>query len=173
MYAFDFIKKQGIPSAEKYPYTSHMHRCKYDEEEDKEFQIADFKVYEHILNYDLEKLACHHAVAVPVFINDCFKHYKSGILTNEECKCNKGRGATNHAVTIVGFGKQYDKDAKCAKYWLVKNSWGNQWGEDGFIRICKEDEDTDFGTCSIRKSAIIPIGMTEDIAEEQLDFAME
>lgn len=43
-------------------------------------------------------------------------------------------GATDvdHAVTIVGYGKEGDQ-----KYWLVQNSWGEYWGDNGFIKICR------------------------------------
>ena len=38
---------------------------------------------------------------------------------------------TNHAVLLVGYG--FDKDSK-EKYWIVQNSWGEEWGEDGYFR---------------------------------------
>ena len=36
----------------------------------------------------------------------------------------------NHAVTVVGYGTQDGED-----YWLVKNSWGDRWGDKGFIKM--------------------------------------
>merc|ERR1712060_207035 len=38
---------------------------------------------------------------------------------------------TNHAVTAVGWGEEM-QDGKTIKYWLIKNSWGKQWGQGGY-----------------------------------------
>merc|ERR1712232_29782 len=49
--------------------------------------------------------------------------YGGGVLS--KCDCDM-----DHAVQLVGYGTDGGKD-----YWLVRNSWGNGWGEKGYIRI--------------------------------------
>lgn len=41
---------------------------------------------------------------------------------------------TNHAVTIIGWGEEVINE-EVVKYWIVKNSWGEEWGEKGYFRI--------------------------------------
>ena len=40
------------------------------------------------------------------------------------------RNSNNHAITVVGYGTD---EASGLDYWLVKNSWGTSWGEDGYL----------------------------------------
>mmetsp|Transcript_31867 Transcript_31867/g.37494 ORF Transcript_31867/g.37494 Transcript_31867/m.37494 type:complete len:94 (+) Transcript_31867:859-1140(+) len=91
-------------------------------------------------------------------MNDCIKNYSGGILTDfsGECGCSQQQ-TTNHAVAIVGFGVDGLNEA-CKKFWLVKNSWGRDWGEHGFMRICRDDDVLPVGTCSIRSEAVLPWG---------------
>uniref|UniRef100_A0A8C9GMF1 Peptidase C1A papain C-terminal domain-containing protein n=1 Tax=Piliocolobus tephrosceles TaxID=591936 RepID=A0A8C9GMF1_9PRIM len=42
---------------------------------------------------------------------------------------------TNHAITIVGWGEQLDKNNKIKKYWIIRNTWGKQWGYNGYIKF--------------------------------------
>ena len=42
---------------------------------------------------------------------------------------------TTSAVQLVGYGSDSDGD-----YWIVRNSWGSRWGEDGYIRLARESE---------------------------------
>lgn len=72
-------------------------------------------------------------------INDCIKNYQSGIIYDGDnsCRCSEIQ-TVNHAATIVGFGID-EFSEPCKEYWVIKNSWGAQWGEEGFFRLCKEE----------------------------------
>ncbi|GMP53671.1 hypothetical protein CsSME_00019068 [Camellia sinensis var. sinensis] len=57
----------------------------------------------------------------------------------------------DHGVTVVGYGTATDG----MKYWLVKNSWGTGWGEQGYIRM-QRDIDAQEGLCGIAMMASYP-----------------
>ena len=83
--------------------------------------------------------------------------YKSGVLTEEDCHCSDpDANDVNHAVTIVGYGKSERQG--CDEYWLIKNSWGSFWGEDGLYKICadRKGKTAEFGTCQINSYIMWP-----------------
>jgi hypothetical protein len=68
-----------------------------------------------------------------------FQSYSSGIITSPLCGTD-----IDHAVEIVGFGVDND-----TKYWTVRNSWGTDWGENGYFRILRTDSTNDPGICGL------------------------
>lgn len=61
------------------------------------------------------------------------KNYKSGIIMPKD-NC---RGDPNLFVVIVGYGKE--KDQQGEEFFLVKNNWGTDWGENGYVKISTSD----------------------------------
>ncbi|XP_045767198.1 putative cysteine proteinase CG12163 [Maniola jurtina] len=61
--------------------------------------------------------------------------YKGGIdePTNEFCSPEQ----LNHAILIVGYSVYLDKTGKRVPYWIIKNSWGVDWGSDGFYYLVR------------------------------------
>ncbi|KAF8391247.1 hypothetical protein HHK36_023549 [Tetracentron sinense] len=74
-----------------------------------------------------------------------FQFYSSGVFTGE---CGT---SLDHGVTAVGYGTSADG----TKYWLVKNSWGTEWGVDGYIMM-QRDVDASEGLCGIAMEASYP-----------------
>jgi cathepsin L len=70
---------------------------------------------------------------------DTWNAYGEGILDD----CNKD-AVINHAVVLIGYGKDRKRDN--TPYWLIKNSWGLSWGENGNIRILRHTGNTHCGT---------------------------
>ena len=57
--------------------------------------------------------------------------YGGGVFTYADCGTD-----IDHAVLLVGYGTDAESGLD---YWTIKNSWGDSWGESGFIRISRED----------------------------------
>lgn len=79
-----------------------------------------------------------------------FQFYKSGVLDDDEC----GEHArVDHGVLAVGYGTDLETQTP---YWLVKNSWGDSWGENGYVKIARNSTN-EFGMCAILKMSSFPI----------------
>ena len=79
-----------------------------------------------------------------------FQFYKSGVLDSSDCGTN-----LDHGVLIVGYGTEDDKP-----YWLVKNSWGPSWGEDGYVKILRSNSTNDGGICGVAMQPSFPVADT-------------
>lgn len=51
--------------------------------------------------------------------------------------CDGGDMSGDHAVAIVGYGDDVDGQGQPLPYWLIRNSWGSDWGESGYIRVMR------------------------------------
>ena len=80
-------------------------------------------------------------VVVAHYVPDQLKFYKSGVFDGEGCSGSK---LANHSVLVVG----YDLDAP-VPYFLLKNSWGAKWGDDGYYKIAIGDLKNRSGLCLI------------------------
>lgn len=70
--------------------------------------------------------------------------YQGGIATDP------GQGV-DHVISVVGWGN----DATAGKYWIVRNSWGEYWGEMGYVRVA-------FGALLVEQQCAwaVPSGIT-------------
>jgi len=68
-----------------------------------------------------------------------FQFYKSGVINDVKCGTN-----LDHGVLVVGYGTEDGND-----YWIVKNSWGPGWGDNGYVKIGRSNSTSDAGMCGI------------------------
>jgi hypothetical protein len=82
-------------------------------------------------------------------------------MTEESLECSSDANSVNHGVTVVGYGKSTKPDEKkqCEEYWIVRNSWGGKWGEDGFFRLCMDgtgSKSQPYGICQLNRFPTYP-----------------
>ncbi|KAF4386553.1 hypothetical protein G4B88_006809 [Cannabis sativa] len=147
--AFNFIAKNGgITSEYAYPYKAEQSTCATTK---RLYNVAKIKGYQAVpqnSEAELLKAVAHQPVSVAIEGGgQYFQFYSSGVFTGD---C----GTTlDHGVTVVGYGTDEEEGTK---YWLVKNSWGTNWGEEGYVRI-QRDVGQKQGLCGIAMDASYPV----------------
>nr|AAQ11970.1 putative gut cathepsin L-like cysteine protease [Callosobruchus maculatus] len=134
--AFDFVQDEGIQTEESYPYEGRRSSCKKSGE-----YVTKVKTY--VFPLDEQEMARTVAAKGPVAVAieaSQLSFYDKGIV-DERCRCSNKREDLNHGVLVVGYGSENGVD-----YWIVKNSWGADWGEKGYFRLKKDVKACGIGT---------------------------
>lgn len=137
--AFEYIKQNGGLAAESnYPYQGQDGICDQQKATDKTGKITGFQDVTPNDEKALKIAVSQQPVSVIITEGGDFKNYGSGIFQGY---C--GDLQNLHAVTIVGYGNENGID-----YWLIKNSWGQTWGENGYMKILRGSSNSE-GQCRI------------------------
>ncbi|XP_062154714.1 cysteine proteinase mucunain [Alnus glutinosa] len=147
-YAFEFIiNNGGMDSESHYPYLGVDSKC---DPVRKNAKVVSIDSYEDVPAFDenaLKKAVAHQPVSVAIEAGGrALQLYDSGVFTGE---CGS---ALDHGVAAVGYGTENGVD-----YWLVRNSWGSNWGESGYIKIERNVVDAYTGKCGIAMEASYPV----------------
>ncbi|OMO60881.1 hypothetical protein COLO4_33697 [Corchorus olitorius] len=145
--AFKFIKQnKGLTTESNYPYKGINGTCNPHKEADHAASINGYEQVPANSESALQKAVAHQPVSVAIDSGAFeFRFYSRGVFTGD-CGTN-----LDHGVTVVGYGV----DHHGTKFWLVKNSWGGEWGEHGYIRM-QRDVDAEEGLCGIAMGASYP-----------------
>ena len=139
-YAFEYVMAHGLCTEEDYPYHAKDEDCK----DDKCESAIKISGYEEVPSYDgaaLKQAVSKAPVSVAVEADSAvFQMYKTGVVDSTACGTS-----LNHGVLAVGY---------TADYWIVKNSWGPNWGDKGYIKIAYKE--TGAGICGINQMNSYP-----------------
>lgn len=147
-YAFQYIKENhGLDTEASYPYKAKMQRkCGF-----KRANVgAEDTGFVDIASGDEDALKVAVATVGPISVaidagHNSFQLYKTGVYYEKDCSPEQ----LDHGVLIVGYGT----DPTHGDYWIVKNSWGANWGEQGYIRMARNKKNN----CGIATSASYPL----------------
>lgn len=153
--SFYFIHRYGLTNWDKYPYVGYQERCR---EHLVAQPIASVKSWGIVSpNHETHmELVLRHIGPIAAGINGAspsFLAYSGGIYDNPTCK----QGA-NHALLITGYGEE-EVNGEMVRFWYARNSWGKGFGEDGYVRIKRNDGiKGSLGVCGIARSPSVALG---------------
>jgi len=149
--AFDYVIKNSLGTSEDFPYRAYSQGCvKSNRKREQSLDILNNpnvhtaslsdpsrsfgmvgweRLPENKYEPLLRAVSQHGPVAVSV-VGSGFFSYSAGIFNG----CSDA--VVNHAVVLIGYGQDYGE-----KYWLLQNSWGWRWGENGKMRLLRTDLD--------------------------------
>ncbi|XP_018024660.1 procathepsin L [Hyalella azteca] len=145
--AFVYIKNNGgIDTEESYPYEGQKGECRYR----PEYRAATDAGFEDLPDGDEAALqravAFNGPVAAGVDATHAdFQFYSDGVYKNENCT----KEFLNHGVLVVGYGTTDEGE----DFWLIKNSWGEEWGEGGYYRLARNANNM----CGVTSEASFPL----------------
>jgi len=145
-YAFEYImKNKGIDTEASYPYrATGPNKCEF-----KAASVGATVASYHDIPSGSESALQTGVDQQPVSVaidagHNSFQLYKSGVYFEPACSTTQ----LDHGVLAVGYGTEGSAD-----YWLVKNSWGTDWGMAGYIQMSRNKNNN----CGIATAASYPI----------------
>ncbi|KAL0227946.1 hypothetical protein RCL1_004089 [Eukaryota sp. TZLM3-RCL] len=142
----------GIVEQEHYPYEAKTNQCK-NTDGVKHWKVKDYYFVNGYYGNStgaeqaiMRELAERGPVPISIMVppGRSFRDYKSGVyMYNEQEFARFGWFVeVNHAVLAVGYGVENG-----VKYWLIQNSWGTTWGDNGFFKIVRGIDNLGIESC--------------------------
>lgn len=164
-HVFEYIHYQGgIDNEQSYPYEMKSYgesNCRFEGAKISARTVRSFNITENDEESIRHIVATVGPVSVAFEVVDDFMLYSNGVYSSD--KCRDSVQDVNHAVLVVGYGT----DPVDGPYWVVKNSWGDKWGEDGYFKIARGKN-----MCGIAVCASYPV-LENDSKTEDFNIFIE
>ena len=149
--AFQYVlDNQGIDSEESYPYIAKDDQnCTYD----PQYNSANDTGFTDIEKGNERALMKAVASVGPVSVaidagHTSFQFYQTGVYVEPDCSSEE----LDHGVLVVGYGFE-GAEENGKKYWIIKNSWSEKWGQKGYIFMAKDKHNQ----CGVATAASYPL----------------
>jgi len=156
-YAFKWvIDNGGLDTESDYTYKAADAQCDAEKEKKDAASITGFQDVPKNSEDALAKAVTMQPVSIAIEADQrSFQLYGGGVYDATDCGTQ-----LDHGVLVIGYGKvtkeEEEKNPSSHKhFWIVKNSWGETWGEQGFIRLAKGGHGS-AGQCGLCMSASYP-----------------
>jgi cathepsin L len=146
--AFQYIKdNRGLDTEAWYPYDGQDEKCRYDSGHSGATDAGFMDVESGNEDKLKEAIATVGPVSVAIDAShESFQFYSQGVYYEPQCDSQQ----LDHGVLAVGYGtdEQSGQD-----YWLIKNSWGTVWGDQGYVKIARNRDNH----CGVATQASYPL----------------
>ena len=138
--AFQFAMDKGLCTEDAVPYEAQRDRCSYINDCEAVVFVKECIDVTPNNEMHLQEAVANQPVSIAIEADTrVFQFYSSGVITDTSCGTN-----LDHGVLIVGYGEEND-----TPYWLGKNSWGPEWGDNGYVKILRTNSTNSDGICGI------------------------
>ena len=163
--AYKYIKSVGLPGESCLPYLGVEDRCTSQNicrvcmDTDVCYPISSYHKY-YISSFDavdgisamMDQIYYNGPITCKISVTNDLQNYRNGIFSR-----NTSSSLYDHYVNIIGWGSENE-----TPYWIVRNSWGSSWGEDGYFRILRGVNLLGIeSSCSYAVPSVTPISRNE------------
>ena len=127
--AMEYIKKNGIDSESSYQYDGNDESCAYNRSNVASYLNDIVLIPSGNMSSLYNAIGLVGPISIAIDAEDDFQFYKAGIYSSSLCSSDN----LDHAVLAVGYST-----FKNTSFIIVKNSWGSDWGMDGYIYMSTE-----------------------------------
>jgi len=143
------INNKGLDTEASYPFTGDNDTsCSYNAANSAVTITGWNQTAQGDENALMEAVYNHGPMGVAISVDDAFANYQSGVY--EDSSCPNDPDDLDHSVLVVGYGTSDNG----TDYWIVKNSWGATWGNQGYILMARNQNNM----CGIATDAVYSTG---------------